>query len=188
LKSPLHGADVEYPTSGFPALAGVWESKQGWILRAWNTVDGLKIASPDGWYEMIPLNRNQLFDERGSWRVVLTRLTPDRIKLERNGTLPVIYDRLPTAILRPGELDLLAGEYHSNDADATWQFAAEGGRLFASVNGSWKVPLDPAGPDRFAGGPWSLHFVRDTEGKIKGVELHRSRIWNLWFDRVDRAN
>jgi CubicO group peptidase (beta-lactamase class C family) len=188
LKPPLHSADVEYATSSFPALAGVWESKQGWILRSWNAVDRLNIASPDGWYEMLPLNHNQLFDERGSWRVVLTRLTPDRIKLERNGSIPVIYDRLPTAILRPGDLDALAGEYHSNDADATWQLAAEAGRLYASINGAWKVPLDPAGPDRFAGGPWSLHFVRDSEGKIKGAELHRSRIWNLWFDRVDHAN
>jgi len=188
LKARLQPADIDYPTSGFPALAGVWESKQGWILRSWNSVDRLSIASPDGWYELVPLNHNQLFDEQGSWRVILTRLTPDRIKLERNGSLPVIYDRLPTHNPAPGELNGFAGEYHSTDADATWQIVSEAGRLFASINGTWRIPLDAAGPDRFAGGPWSLHFVYDQEGKVKGVELHRSRLWNLWFDRVDRAN
>jgi hypothetical protein len=27
-----------------------------------------------------------------------------------------------------------------------------------------------------------------AEGRVKGVELHRSRLGKLWFDRVDRAN
>jgi hypothetical protein len=54
----------------------------------------------------------------------------------------------------------------------------------ASINGNWRIPLDAAGPDRFAGGPWSLHFQYDAEGRVKGVELHRARLWNLWFDRV----
>jgi hypothetical protein len=188
LKHRLHQADFEYATSGLPELAGVWESKQGWILRAWSTVDGLSIASPQGWYELAPLNRNQLFAEAVGWRVILTRLTPDRLRLERNGGIPVIYDRLPVATPRPGQLESLAGEYHSADADSTWSFAPEGGRLIASINGNWRIPLDAAGPDRFVGGPWSLHFQYDAEGHVRGVELHRARLWNLWFDRVERGN
>jgi CubicO group peptidase (beta-lactamase class C family) len=185
LRRRLRAADFGYATSGFPDLAGVWESKQGWILRAWSAVDRLSIASPEGWYELVPLNHSQLFDENGGWRVILTRLSADRIKLDRNGGIPVIYDRLPSTVPRPAELDALAGEYHSPDAGATWQIAAERGRLFATINGGWRMPLDAAGPDRFAGGPWSLHFVHDPEGRVKGVELHRSRLWNLWFDRVN---
>ena len=102
--------------------------------------------------------------------------------------MPVIYDRLPPSRPKPGELETFAGEYHSADADATWNIAAERGRLFASINGDWRIPLDAAGPDRFSAGPWSLHFVHDADGRVKGVELHRARLWNLWFDRVDRAN
>ena len=188
LKHRLHPADFEYATSGLPDLAGVWESKQGWILRAWSTIDGLSVGSPQGWYELAPLNRNALFAESSGWRVILTRLTPDRIKLERNGGIPVIYDRLPVATPRASELQSFAGEYYSADADSTWKFAMEAGRLVASVNGNWHLPLDSAGPDRFVGGPWSLRFQRDAEGHVKGVELHRARLWNLWFDRVDRGN
>lgn len=188
LKHRLHQADFDYATSGFPELAGVWESKQGWILRAWSAIDGLSVASPQSWYELAPLNRNQLFAEASGWRVILTRLTPDRIRLERNGGVPVIYDRLPIAMPPPAELESLAGEYHSADADATWNFATEGGRLVASINGNWRIPLDAAGPDRFAGGPWSLHFQHDADGHVRGVELHRARLWNLWFDRVERGN
>jgi CubicO group peptidase (beta-lactamase class C family) len=188
LKPRLRVADFDYATSGFPDLAGVWESKQGWILRAWNGIDRLSIVSPQGWYELFPLNRNQLFAEEGGGRVILTRLSPDRFRLDRNGAMPVIYDRLPPSTLRPGELETFAGEYHSADVDATWNVDAERGRLFASINGNWRIPLDAAGPDRFAGGPWSLHFVHDAEGRVKGLEVHRARVWNLWFDRVDRAN
>jgi len=186
LKHRLYPADFDYATSGLPDLAGVWESKQGWILRAWSSVDGLSIALPQGWYELAPLNRSELFAEGLGWRVTLTRLSPDRIRLERNGGIPVIYDRLPASTPRAGELESLAGEYHSADADATWRFAAEGGRLVAWINGNWRIPLDAAGPDRFAGGPWSLHFQYDAEGHVKGVELHRARLWNLWFERVER--
>jgi CubicO group peptidase (beta-lactamase class C family) len=188
LKHRLHVADFDYATSGLPDLAGVWESKQGWILRAWSAVDGLSISSPQGWYELAPLNRNQLFVEAPGWRVILTRLSPDRVRLDRNGGIPVVYDRLPISTPQGGELESLAGEYHSADVDATWNFTVEGGRLVASINGNWRIPLDAAGPDRFAGGPWSLHFQHDADGRVKGVELHRSRLWNLWFDRVERGN
>ena len=188
LKHRLRPAEFEYATSGLPDLAGVWESKQGWILRAWSTIDGLSIASPQGWWELRPLNRNALFAESGGAHVILARLTPDRIRLERNGGIPVTYERLPVSTPRAGELESLAGEYHSPDADSTWSFSTEGGRLIASINGNWRIPLDAAGPDRFAGGPWSLHFQHDTDGRVKGVELHRARLWNLWFERVDRGN
>ena len=188
MKHRLRPADFEYATSGLPDLAGVWESKQGWILRAWSTIDGLSIASPQGWWELTPLNRNELFAEAGGGRVILSRLAPDRIRLERNGGIPVIYERLPVAMPPASELEALTGEYHSPDADSTWSFTTEGGRLVASINGNWRIPLDAAGPDRFAGGPWSLHFQHDTEGRVKGVELHRARLWNLWFERVDHGN
>jgi CubicO group peptidase (beta-lactamase class C family) len=188
LNHHLHAADVDYPTSDFTQLAGVWESKQGWILRAWSTIEGLSITSPQGWYQMSPLNRNQMFDEAVGWRAILTRLSPDRIRLERNGGIPVIYERLPSITPKSSDLDAFAGEYRSSDVDATWNFTAESGRLIASINGNWRISLDAAGPDRFAGGPWSLRFRYDAEGHVKGVELHRARLWNLWFDRLDRGN
>src|SRR5581483_6677647 len=43
LKPRGRPADLDYPTSAFPELDGVWESKQGWILRAWSGVDGMTI-------------------------------------------------------------------------------------------------------------------------------------------------
>jgi CubicO group peptidase (beta-lactamase class C family) len=187
LKRRLQQADIDYPTSDFPQLAGIWESKQGWILRAWSTMEGLSITSPQGWYQLAPLNRNEMFDEAPGWRTILTRLTPDRIRLERNGGIPVIYDRLPSTTPRPAELEALAGDYRAADVDATWSFSAEAGRLIASINGNWRIPLDAAGPDRYAGGPWSLHFQYDAEGHVRGVELHRARLWNLWFERI-KAN
>jgi hypothetical protein len=73
----LHQADFAYATSGLQELAGVRESTQGRILRVWSTIDGLSIASPQGWNELAPLNRNQLFAGASGWRVILTRLSSD---------------------------------------------------------------------------------------------------------------
>jgi CubicO group peptidase (beta-lactamase class C family) len=187
LKHRLQAADVDYPTSDFTQLAGVWESKQGWILRAWSTIEGLSVTSPQGGYRLAPLNRNQMFDEAPGWRLILTRLSPDRIRVERNGGVPVEYERLPLVTPTSTYLDAFAGEYRSSDVDATWNLTADSGRLIASINGNWRIALDAAGPDRFAGGPWSLRFRYDAEGHVKGVELHRARLWSLWFDRIEHT-
>ena len=72
-------AEFDYASSGFPDLAGVWESKQGWIIRTWSGVDGLTVESADGHYKLVPLNRRQMFTEDGGYRLVLTELSRNRL-------------------------------------------------------------------------------------------------------------
>ena len=68
---PLRGAaDLDYPASGFPELDGVWESPQGWILRAWSSADGMWIELPDGEFKLYPLNQRQLFADTGTNRLI----------------------------------------------------------------------------------------------------------------------
>jgi CubicO group peptidase (beta-lactamase class C family) len=175
---------IDYTTTGFPHLDGQWESKQGWLLRAWSAVDGLSIEMGGDTYKLFPLNRRQLASDAGGFRLLLTKLSTDRIELRWEDDWPVVYARLPAAQPKRADLPAYAGDYRSADASTEWRIVFEKDALLITTKGGWRIPIEAAGPDRFLVGPWSLRFVRASGGKVRGVELHRARLWNLWFDRL----
>jgi len=185
LKHPLHPANLDYVTSIFPELGGTWESKQGWIIRTWSGVDGLSVELPEGEYRLVPLNHHQMFADTGGFRLILTALSHDRVKLAWDGWPPIVYDRLNPVMPGNEELAALAGEYRSADADARFRvFLSEQGRVTISTGAGWRIRLEAVGSDRFVFGPWSLRFNRAAGGRVEGLELHRARLWNLWFQRT----
>jgi len=184
VRPPPHAADLDYPSTAFPALDGVWESKQGWIVRAWSSVDGLWISLPEGDLKLQPLNRRQLFTEEGSQRLLLTELTPDRIELAWEGAPPVVYNRLAFKLPRKPDFSAYEGEYYSPDADARYRLIAQGGELVVTTGDGWRLPVVTVGSDRFLLGPWAMRFLRDPEGAVEALELHRARLWSLRFEKV----
>lgn len=184
LKGPRHAADLDYATTDFPQLDGAWESSQGWLLRAWSSVDGLTIETGGGVFKLASLNRRQLFSDDAGFRLTLTRLAADRFALQWDGEPPRLYRRLPTEAPHLADLDAYTGDYHSPDVGANWRMIVESGNLTITTTEGWRIPLDPVAPDRFAVGPWSLHFLRDSAGRLNVLELHRQRLWNLRFERT----
>jgi len=178
------GMDISYPDSGFAELDGVWESRQGWLVRTWSAPDGLWVETSDGRRKLAPLNHTQLFADDAGFRVTLTRLAPDRIQLEWEGQRAEIYSRLKAELPHRNELAAYNGIYFSRDADTRWSFFVDDGRLILSNDQGWKLPLDAAGADRFIIGPWTLRFVRSPQGAVRGLELHRERLWNLSFEKT----
>ena len=49
---------------------------------------------------------------------------------------------------------------------------------------AWNVAVNPVGADRFLAGEWTLHFTRDSGGRVLGMQLHGPRLWNLSFDKT----
>ena len=94
-------ADLSYPVSGFPELDGIWESPQGWILRAWSSTDGMSIELPDGEFKLYPLNQRQLFTDTGTNRLVLTKFSRDAIALAWDRFPRTVYHRLEGATADP---------------------------------------------------------------------------------------
>ena len=184
LKPRRGQADMDYPTSPFPELDGVWESKQGWILRAWSGIDGLSIDTAGEKYKLYPLNRRQLFTDDGGFRLTLTMLSTNRMTLQWDGMLPANYQKLDPVSMHSDEVAALAGDYQSADAGAHWTLVFRQGVLLITTSAGWRIPLDPVGSDRFVVGPWSLHFLRDSAGHGTGIQLHRARLWNLSFART----
>lgn len=176
-------AAVDYPASAFPQIDGVWESRQGFLMRAWSGIDGLSIQADAEPVKLFPLNHHQLFADDAGSRLVLTKLAADRIKLAWGAARPEVYHRVAAVLPRQSELLEYAGDYTSADADARWRIVAEPGKLLITTAAGWRIPLEAAGADRFMVGPWSLHFVRQADGGVTRLELHRARLWRLVFDR-----
>lgn len=176
-------ANIDYATSSFPELDGVWESTQGWILRAWSSSDGLWVQMPDGDFKLYPLNQRQLFTDTGINRLVMTRISPDELTVAWDRFPRVTYHRLDGAMLQNGDFISLAGDYRSGEVDARYRVLVDGGQVWIAGAGAWNIPMEPAGADRFIAGSWSLHFIRDN-GRVTGMQLHSPRLWNLWFDRT----
>ncbi|HLK63504.1 MAG TPA: serine hydrolase domain-containing protein [Bryobacteraceae bacterium] len=186
VKHGPHPSNLDYASSIFPELAGVWESKQGFIVRTWSGVDSLTVELPEGQYRLTPLNHQQMYADTGGFRLVLTALSHDRVKVAWDGWPPIIYDRLNTVMPKKEDLASLAGEYRSDDARVRYRvYVSEQGRLTMTNGAGWRWHLEPVGSDRFVLGAWSLRFVRTADGQVQGLGLHRARLWNLWFDRSD---
>jgi len=179
---PRGSAAVDYPSSAFPKVDGIWESRQGFLMRAWSAVDSLSIQTDADPIKLYPLNRRQLFADDAGSRLVLTLLAPDRVELQWDEGRPEIYHRLDGESPRPSDLPAYAGDYRSADAGARWRLVVEKGKLLITTAAGWRIPIEPAGPDRFMVGPWSLHFIRQN-GQASRIELHRARLWQLVFER-----
>jgi len=182
---PMRGAaNIDYATSTFPELDGVWESTQGWILRTWSAADGLQTQFADGEFKLLPLNQRQLLADTGTNRLVLTKISRDELTVAWDRFPHVTYRRLESTPIQSGDFDLLAGNYRSGEAEARYRVFLDDGQLWIAGAAAWNIPMEPAGTDRFVAGTWSLHFVHDKGGRVLGMQLHSPRIWNLWFDKT----
>ena len=185
LKNRKAADDLEYATTEFPFLDGVWESKQGWILRAWSGVEGLTVETAEDKHKLLPLDRRQLYADEGGFRLTLTMLSRRLMTLQWDGGLPVTYEKLDAVAQHSDQLASLAGAYRCPDADTLWNLVFDRGGLLITTSAGWRIPLEAIGSDRFIVGPWSLHFLRDSAGRPTGIALHRARLWDLRFERLN---
>ncbi len=89
----------------------------------------------------------------------------------------------PTA----AELNALAGEYYSPDAEATFNVVVEDGRLIIRRRPNSRLPLTAVSKDQFSGaGFQSVRFIRDASDRITQISVRQDRVFDLRFDRVSR--
>ena len=82
------------------------------------------------------------------------------------------------------ELELLVGEYHSPDAEATLHVTIEDGRLVLLRRPADRMVLRPVEPDVFAAGALGrIRFIREG-GAATHLSVQQARVYDLRFDRV----
>jgi CubicO group peptidase (beta-lactamase class C family) len=100
------------------------------------------------------------------------------------GGLELLYTRSERAAPTKAELASLAGRYHSDEIDSTYQLAATQTGLTVSCLRFPPTDLTPADQDSFDGPFARLTIVRDAGGAPTGFTVSTGRVRGLRFRRI----
>jgi CubicO group peptidase (beta-lactamase class C family) len=94
-----------------------------------------------------------------------------------------LFEKVDAVNPTVAELQELAGEYRSEEAQATLRIEVQGVSLMLQNRaGSW-TPLRPTYRDAFAANVGVVRFLRDASGTVTGLSVHQDRVWDLRFVR-----
>jgi CubicO group peptidase (beta-lactamase class C family) len=82
------------------------------------------------------------------------------------------------------ELSAVAGDWYSEEAQATLNLAIEGDKAFVVVRPVAKLPMTPLYKDHFTAQGYVFWFTRDASGKIDKMHVGTGRMRDMPFERV----
>ena len=168
------------------ALAGVYRDvRTGAPIRLDATSEGLRAQG----MALIPVSATR-FELPGGTAALVFESTPfaegrPAAVISSPGQPNVRIE--PVGSFTPTAADLAAyeGTYRSDEAEATYTVAIEGGKLVMKDRWGAATPLEPQYPDAFEleRGP-TIVFRRGASGRVEELSLSESRVWDLRFRRV----
>jgi CubicO group peptidase (beta-lactamase class C family) len=108
-----------------------------------------------------------------------------RLELTFPDSAPAILETYQPIDASADKLAQYAGEYTSDEVQATYRLYVEKGKLTLAVN--WQDPfvMEPTVRDEFQGPDGSaIVFRRDAEGHITGFDAFAGRVRNIFFTRM----
>ena len=179
----LAGASrAEVPATNLRALVGVWRNVERGELRRTRLEGDTLVGIEHTRY--VPLDGGRFRVGSGSEvRFEGDAAGPSRM-IVRTAAETVTYTRADTAALTPAKLAEYAGDYRSNEVDATHTWKVEKGQLVLYVNDRRLGVLEPTYKDGFARGSTVIDVMRDAKGRIAGFVLEAGRVRHLRFTRV----
>jgi CubicO group peptidase (beta-lactamase class C family) len=124
-----------------------------------------------------PLVPNGSLRYLGSRRTVLLTFAQDHsgvdvLDPDEADPRPVRYQRAPSpGPGAAGPLDGIAGDYRSDEIDATWTVTVRTGVAHVALPGGEGFDLEPLAPDRFTSDWGMVRLTRDRAGKPQGLAL-----------------
>jgi hypothetical protein len=94
------------------------------------------------------------------------------------------FEAAPEFRPSPQQLAAFAGAYRSDEIEPVYRIVVEEGGLTLARLKSKPDKLQPAITDYFQGSIGSLHFVRNSEGRVAGFVLNSGRITNFRFHKT----
>jgi hypothetical protein len=94
------------------------------------------------------------------------------------------YERVDPAFPTQAELETMAGQYRSDEADQTFRVSVEQGHLVLYGRPDMTVPLSPTYRDGFSGSVGSVRFIRDHDGRVIELSIGQQRVWDMRFRRL----
>jgi len=192
LKDPEHAP--EKPTATPMALAP--EQLQRFAGLYWNKEDERAISivmrdgklygspMPNQRIELTPVaeNRFQITGQNGE--VTFEESRPLRLLLKPDGaTRPQVFEAATEFKPTTTQLNDYAGRYRSDEIDSVYRIVVEDNQLVLKRLKSQPAKLNPAVADYFRGSLGSVHFVRDSQGKVAGMVLNTGRIRDFKFKK-----
>ena len=179
-------ADV--PAASLRPLAGVWRNvERGEVRRTRLVGDTLfsigggertrMVPLGDGRFRVAPGTEVRFEGDAGP------SSAPSRM-IVRTIAEAVTYTRADTVALTPAQLAEYAGNYRSDEVEATHTWKVEKDTLVLYVNDRRHGVLEPAYKDGFTRGGAVIDVQRDGRGRITGFVLESGRVRHLRFTRV----
>ena len=174
---------AEMPVTSLRSLAGVWRNVERGELRRTRLVGDTLFSIGGERTRMVPLDGGRFRAGPGTEVRFEDAASPSRM-IVRTMAETVTYTRADTAALTPAQLAEYAGDYRSEEVEATHTWKVEKAQLVLYVNNRRLGVLDPTYQDGFTRGGNVIDVERDAKGHIAGFVLEAGRVRHLRFTRV----
>jgi hypothetical protein len=165
-------------------LAGVWRNVERGEVRRTRLVGDTLFSIAGERTRMMPLEGGRFRVGSGTEvRFEGDSAAPSRMLVRTPGEV-VTFTRADTAALSPAKLAEYAGDYRSDEVDATHTWKVEKEQLVVYVNNRRQGVLEPAYKDGFTRAGNVIDVQRDAKGRITGFVLEAGRVRHLRFTRV----
>lgn len=179
---------IEIPSKILAARAGLYRnSRTNEPLRI--IFDGGRLRVEPG-SDLIPLSESRFRFATGARQLEFVGPDPTsgtRIRLRTDEGDLIDLERVPEVAPTAVQLGEYEGEYHSDEAEATYVAAVVDGRLVLRRRPDATLQLEPAYTDAFTTQVgWLARFIRNGAGRIESLSLGLGRVRDLRFARVNR--
>jgi CubicO group peptidase (beta-lactamase class C family) len=182
-----YGGEVKIPEEELKIKAGAyWESSIEETGRVNFDKGKLRVSAPGINGELTPLSSNRFRIAERSAEVEF-ETTGDgavrRMLIKFEGNKPMIFDAMPPADKTPAKLAEFAGNYYSDEIDATYRIALKDDKLVLTRKKAPAVTLQPSFRDAFSTLSilGTVRFTRDGEGRVNGFRISAGRIRGFNF-------
>ncbi len=175
---------VDVPVASLRGLTGVWRNVERGEVRRTRLVGDTLFSLGGARTRLVPLGGGRFRAASGT-EVSFEgdEPAPSRM-IVRTTTEAVTYTRADTVALTPAQLAQYAGDYRSDEVEATHTWKVEKGQLVVYANNRRLGVLEPSYKDGFTRGGDVIDVRRDAKGRITGFVVEAGRVRHLRFTRV----
>jgi hypothetical protein len=174
---------VEVPATALRGLVGVWRNVEAGEVRRTRLSGDTLIADGSERTPYVPLGGGRFRFERDEVRFDGDPSAPSSM-LVRTASGTVVFARADSAALDAAKLAEYAGDYRSDEVEATHTWKVEKGQLVLYSGYRRLGVLEPSYKDGFTRGGSVIDIVRDGRGRITGYLIESGRVRHLRFTRV----
>jgi hypothetical protein len=165
-------------------LAGVWRNVERGEVRRTRLKGDTLFADGAERTPIVPLAGGRFRSGRATEIRFEGGSSAPSMLLVRTASGTVTFSRADSAALDPAKLAEYAGDYRSDEVDATHSWKVEKGQLVVYSGYRRLGELEPSYRDGFTRRGSVIDVVRDGRGRITGYLVESGRVRHLRFTRV----